>query len=118
MQSSGRPADDYVPGATALIGDDTQSIQSDQSYDHYIDIPTCFDLDPNHKAFAAYEDPNQQNSDSMSFVMDDLKHLHPDDLEEMDILHQIALLSVRISTFTKGLEGNIQDCMEIKSWHG
>ena len=37
----------------------------------------------------------------MSFVVDDLKNFHPDDLEEMDILHQIALLSVRTTNFYK-----------------
>ena len=37
----------------------------------------------------------------MCFILDDLHHISSDDLEEMDILHQLALLSIRTNKFYK-----------------
>ena len=106
LQDSGRVSDDYVLGNTALLGQEEGSGGSkDQSYDHHIDITSGFNsgfnsdsYSPNY-AFAASGDI--QVSDNMSFEFNDLQHFDPDDLEEMDILHQLALLSVRTNNFFK-----------------
>ncbi|KAI3786462.1 hypothetical protein L1987_40158 [Smallanthus sonchifolius] len=36
---------------------------------------------------------------NMSFIKEDLKYFHPDDLEEMDIQHSHAMLSLRAKRF-------------------
>ncbi|MFS7997539.1 putative transcription factor interactor and regulator CCHC(Zn) family [Helianthus anomalus] len=41
------------------------------------------------------------NQDNLSFVFYDLIYIDPIDFEEMDILHQVALLSVRANKFYK-----------------
>ncbi|KAI3830280.1 hypothetical protein L1987_04418 [Smallanthus sonchifolius] len=40
-----------------------------------------------------------ENSNNMYFIKDDLECLHPDDLEEMDIQHSYAMLSIRAKRF-------------------
>ncbi|XP_022041267.1 uncharacterized protein LOC110943844 [Helianthus annuus] len=48
--------------------------------------------------------------DSLSFVLDDLKHIDLTDLEKMDILHQVALPGLRANNFYKrtGVENQVQ----------
>ncbi|KAI3732661.1 hypothetical protein L1987_63868 [Smallanthus sonchifolius] len=40
-----------------------------------------------------------ENSSNMSFIKEDLECFHPDDLEEMDIQHSYAMLSLRAKRF-------------------
>ncbi|KAI3813247.1 hypothetical protein L1987_17966 [Smallanthus sonchifolius] len=40
-----------------------------------------------------------ENSRNMSFIKEDLECFHPDDLEEMDIQHSYAMLSIRAKRF-------------------
>ncbi|MFS7977537.1 putative transcription factor interactor and regulator CCHC(Zn) family [Helianthus anomalus] len=43
----------------------------------------------------------QMITDNISLVLDDLKHIDPTNLEEMDILNQVALLSLRANNSYK-----------------
>ena len=107
LQDSGKVSDDYVFGNTALLGhDEVPGNTKDQSYDHFIDITSGFNsgfnsdsYSPNYAFTASGGDI--QASDNISFEYDDLKYFDPDDLEEMDIMHQLALLSVRTNNFYK-----------------
>ncbi len=118
LQESGKVADDYTFSNTTLLGQEESGGSKDQSYDHYFDITAggAFNnskpYSPNYAFIASGEN---QNSENLSFELNDLQHFDPTDLEEMDILHQLALLSVRTSKFYKrtgrkfpGLHGNLK----------
>jgi len=99
LQSSGKTADEYVPGSTALIGHDepVESLRNE-----FIDITAGFSADSTmHQAYKVTESPNESSADCLSFIMDDLNHINSDDLEEMDIMHQLALFSIRSNKFYK-----------------
>ncbi|KAJ0522045.1 putative transcription factor interactor and regulator CCHC(Zn) family [Helianthus annuus] len=118
LQESGKTVDDYTFGNTALLGqEESGSSAKDQGYDHFIDITAGANFNnPNpHTASFAFTANENQMSDNLSFELNDLQHFDPTDLEEMDILHQLALLSVRTSKFYKrtgrkfpGLHGNLR----------
>ena len=100
LQSQGKIAEDFTIGATALLSDDSTSAVSDGSYDHFIDITAGFEAE--HQALAVHDDLASSPSPSEGIILfDELKNLHPDDLEEMDIIHQVALLSIRTNNFYK-----------------
>ncbi|KAJ0481805.1 putative transcription factor interactor and regulator CCHC(Zn) family [Helianthus annuus] len=118
LQESGKTVDDYSFGNTALLGqEESGGSGKDQGYDHFIDITAGANFnnpDPHSTGYAFTANENQM-SDNLSFELNDLQHFDPTDLEEMDILHQLALLSVRTSKFYKrtgrkfpGLHGNLR----------
>ncbi|MFS7904648.1 putative RNA-directed DNA polymerase [Helianthus anomalus] len=118
LQESGKTVDDYSFGNTALLGqEESGGSGKDQGYDHFIDITAGANFnnpDPHSIGYAFTANENQM-SDNRSFELNDLQHFDPTDLEEMDILHQLALLSVRTSKFYKrtgrkfpGLHGNLR----------
>ena len=109
LQKSGKSSNDYVQGNTALIGHDSNAADHDQGYDEYIDITSgLFNNSGTGQAFVADNECSARSVDGSCFVVDDLNHFNSDDLEEMDILHQLALLSFRTNKFSRGLEGNFQ----------
>ncbi|KAJ0521592.1 putative transcription factor interactor and regulator CCHC(Zn) family [Helianthus annuus] len=119
LQESGKVADDYSFGSRALFGqEESGSSSKDQSYDHFTDITAGgnFNNSDSHSAnYAFTTNCENQMLDNLCFELNDLQHFDPTDLEEMDILHQLALLSVRTSKFYKrtgrkfpGLHGNLR----------
>ncbi|KAD0053224.1 hypothetical protein E3N88_44863 [Mikania micrantha] len=64
---------------------------SECSYDEHIDFST----NNSDHAFVGVEGNAGSYSDNLCFVMDDLKGIPDDDLEEMDILSQMALINIR-----------------------
>ncbi|KAD2393219.1 hypothetical protein E3N88_40196 [Mikania micrantha] len=79
LSSSGKLTDDFIPGNTALIGQESEYTGSECSYDEHIDFST--------------------NSVEHAFVGVDGNS--NDDLEEMDILSQMALINIRSQKFYK-----------------
>ncbi|KAD4584957.1 hypothetical protein E3N88_22558 [Mikania micrantha] len=79
LSSSGKLTDDFIPGNTALIGQESEYTGSECSYDEHIDFST--------------------NSAEHAFVGVDGNA--DDDLEEMDILSQMALINIRSQKFYK-----------------
>ncbi|KAL8255012.1 hypothetical protein R6Q59_033233 [Mikania micrantha] len=80
-------------GDTALLSHNSEI--TDQDYDEHIDIATGIP-----SSSSSCDDPSF-TPDQLCFIMDDLQQIPSDDLEEMDILHQLALLSMRINKFYK-----------------
>ncbi|KAD2805405.1 hypothetical protein E3N88_38782 [Mikania micrantha] len=97
LSSSGKLADDFVPGNTALLGQESEFNGSECSYDEHIDFST----NNSDHAFVGVEGNAGSYSDNLCFVMDDLKGIPDDDLEEMDILSQMALINIRSQKFYK-----------------
>ncbi|KAI3819430.1 hypothetical protein L1987_13265 [Smallanthus sonchifolius] len=58
--------------------------------------PFLLEAPPQTSTFAAFV---SENSSNMSFIKEDLECFHPDDLEEMDIHHSYAMLSIRAKKF-------------------
>ncbi|KAJ0765009.1 putative transcription factor interactor and regulator CCHC(Zn) family [Helianthus annuus] len=118
LQESGKVADDHSFGSTTLFGQEESSGSTkDQSYDHFIDITSggAFNSNPYSPKYAFTANGENQISDNLSFELNDLQPFDPINLKEMDILHQLALLSVRTSKFYKrtgrkfpGLHGNLK----------
>ncbi|KAD7477200.1 hypothetical protein E3N88_00336 [Mikania micrantha] len=97
LSSSGKLADDFVPGNTALIGQESEFNGSECSYDEPIDFST----NNSEHAFVGVDGNAGNYGDNLCFVMDDLKGIPDDDLEEMDILSQMALINIRSQKFYK-----------------
>ncbi|KAD3067056.1 hypothetical protein E3N88_34936 [Mikania micrantha] len=97
LSSSGKLADDFVPGNTALIGQESEFNGSECSYDEHIDFST----NNSEHAFVGVDGNAGNYGDNLCFVMDDLKGIPDDDLEEMDILSQMALINIRSQKFYK-----------------
>ncbi|KAD3640040.1 hypothetical protein E3N88_29263 [Mikania micrantha] len=97
LSSSGKLADDFVPGNTALIGQESEFNGSECSYDEHIDFST----NNTEHAFVGVDGNAGNYGDNLCFVMDDLKGIPYDDLEEMDILSQMALINIRSQKFYK-----------------
>ncbi|KAD1280637.1 hypothetical protein E3N88_43066 [Mikania micrantha] len=97
LSSSGKLADDFVPGNTALIGQESEFNGSECSYDEHIDFST----NNTEHAFMGVDGNAGNYGDNLCFVMDDLKGIPDDDLEEMDILSQMALINIRSQKFYK-----------------
>ncbi|MFS7906028.1 hypothetical protein Hanom_Chr01g00054571 [Helianthus anomalus] len=74
---------------------------NDLSFDHFIDISIGINSDQHSTSDAFAANDETHVTDNLSFVLDDLKHIDPTDLDERDILHQVALLSLRANTFYK-----------------
>ena len=74
LQESGKVADDYSFGNTALLGQEESGSSKDQSYDHYIDIIACgaFNSDPHSSNYAFTANGESQNSDNLCFELNDL----------------------------------------------
>ena len=64
-------------------------------------ISTRINSDQHSTSYAFAANDDTRVSDNLWFVIDDFKHTDPTDLEEMDILHQVALLSLRANYFNK-----------------
>ncbi|KAD6454321.1 hypothetical protein E3N88_09027 [Mikania micrantha] len=94
---SGKSTEEYVQGNTALLSHNTET--NDQGYDEYIDITTGITSSSSSSSSSC--DDHSLISDHLCFIMDDLHQIPSDDLEEMDILHQLALLSMRTNKFYK-----------------
>ncbi|KAL8196651.1 hypothetical protein R6Q57_024644 [Mikania cordata] len=90
---SGKSTDEYVQGNTTLLSHNSET--NDQGYDEYIDITTGI------TSSSSSCDDHSPISDYLCFIMDDLHKVPSDDLEEMDIVHQLALLSIRTNKFYK-----------------
>ena len=99
LQSSSKTADDYLPGSTTLLGQDSPTCSNRfGSFDH-IDITAG---NSSERSFPGYDNNDfGQTADNMCFIMDDLNSFSSDDLEEMDILHQLAMLSLKTNKFYK-----------------
>ncbi|KAD2392703.1 hypothetical protein E3N88_39680 [Mikania micrantha] len=97
LSSSGKLTDDFIPGNTALIGQESEYIGSECSYDEHIDFST----NSAEHAFVGVDGNAGTYGDNLCFVMDDLKGIPDDDLEEMDILSQMALINIRSQKFYK-----------------
>ncbi|KAD4177966.1 hypothetical protein E3N88_26557 [Mikania micrantha] len=97
LSSSGKLTDDFVPGNTALIGQESEFNGSECSYDEHIDFST----NNAEHAFVGVDGNAGSYGDTLCFVMDDLKGIPDDDLEEMDILSQMALINIRSQKFYK-----------------
>ena len=68
------------------------------SFDH-IDITAGISSE---RSYTAYDNEEiNQTTNNMCFIIDDLKIFCNDDLEEMDILHQLAMLSIKTNKFYK-----------------
>ncbi|KAD1670713.1 hypothetical protein E3N88_42473 [Mikania micrantha] len=91
LSSSGKLTDDFIPGNTALIGQESEFNGSECSYDEHIDFST----NNVEHAFVGVDGNAGNYGDNLCFVMDDLKGIPDDDLEEMDILSQMALINIR-----------------------
>ncbi|KAL8242084.1 hypothetical protein R6Q59_012386 [Mikania micrantha] len=66
-----------------------------KGYDEHIDITTGITT-----SFSPCDD-STLTPDNLCFIMDDLHHIPSIDLEEMDILNQLSLLSIRTNKFYK-----------------
>ncbi|KAD5802460.1 hypothetical protein E3N88_13820 [Mikania micrantha] len=97
LSSSGKLTDDFIPGNTALIGQESEFNGSECSYDEHID----FSNNNVEHAFVGVDGNAGNYGDNLCFVMDDLKGIPDDDLEEMDILSQMALINIRSQKFYK-----------------
>ncbi|KAD5318172.1 hypothetical protein E3N88_18118 [Mikania micrantha] len=97
LSSSGKLTDDFIPGNTALIGQESEYTGSECSYDEHIDFST----NSAEHAFVGVDGNAGTYGDNLCFVMDDLKGIPDDDLEEMDILSQMALINIRSQKFYK-----------------
>ena len=98
LQTSGKTADDYVPGSTALMGQDSPTCSNDYgSFDH-IDITSGIFSE---RSYPKSDNDGNHITDNLCFIMDDLQNFSNDDLEEMDILHQLAMLSMKTNKFYK-----------------
>ncbi|KAD6796174.1 hypothetical protein E3N88_07070 [Mikania micrantha] len=97
LSSSGKLADDFISGNTALIGQESEFNGSECSYDEHIDFST----NNVEHAFVGVDGNAGNYVDNLCFVMDDLKGIPDDDLEEMDILSQMALINIRSQKFYK-----------------
>ncbi|KAD4180333.1 hypothetical protein E3N88_28924 [Mikania micrantha] len=97
LSSSGKLTDDFIPGNTALIGQESEFNGSECSYDEHIDFST----NNVEHAFVGVDGNAGNYGDNLCFVMDDLKGIPDDDLEEMDILSQMALINIRSQKFYK-----------------
>ncbi|KAD4584712.1 hypothetical protein E3N88_22313 [Mikania micrantha] len=97
LSSSGKLTDDFIPGNTALIGQESEFNGSECSYDEHIDFST----NNAEHAFVGVDGNAGNYGDTLCFVMDDLKGIPDDDLEEMDILSQMALINIRSQKFYK-----------------
>ncbi|KAD7116749.1 hypothetical protein E3N88_04017 [Mikania micrantha] len=85
LSSSGKLTDDFIPGNTALIGQESEYTRSECSYDEHIDFST----NSAEHAFVGIDGNAGTYGDNLCFVMDDLKGIPDDDLEEMDILRKL-----------------------------
>ncbi|KAD5960655.1 hypothetical protein E3N88_12127 [Mikania micrantha] len=97
LSSSGKLADDFVSGNAALLGQESEFNGSECSYDEHIDFST----NNSDHAFVGVEGNAGSYNDNLCFVMDDLKGISDDDLEEMDILSQMVLINIRSQKFYK-----------------
>ncbi|KAD6119269.1 hypothetical protein E3N88_10540 [Mikania micrantha] len=82
LSSSGKLTDDFVLGNSGLIGQESEYDATECSYDEHIDFST----NSADHAFVGVDGNSGNSGDNWCFVIDDLKGIPDDDLEEMDIL--------------------------------